>query len=153
MNLVPSNEGHESGQAMPDVTIIVMVVRNKGQAFSKRGVFRQSFRPGDGVVVPGAVVGVAAAEAEEATVGGRRRELLELNLPLLVGVVHGAHEPRVPLESSVGVTQVLEGQKRDGAPELLGGGGCGGVEGSDVEEGEEDGGGGEEEDEELLREN
>lgn len=63
LNLVPSNEGHESGQAVPNIIIIIMIIRHKAQASHHRGIFRQCFRPGDGVIVPRAVVGVVAFKA------------------------------------------------------------------------------------------
>lgn len=98
---VPRDEGHDSGQAVPDVVVVVVVVRHERQAFHERRVVGESFWEGEGVGVPGAVVVVAAFDAEEPPMGGGRGELLVLDPALLVLlVVHGAHEPRVALEGS-----------------------------------------------------
>lgn len=52
-------------------------------------------------------MGVVAAQAEDSASGCVGGELLVLDLPRHVSVVGGAHEPRVPLLGSAGVTEVF----------------------------------------------
>lgn len=98
---------------MPDVVVVVVVVRHERDAFHEGGILRQCIRPSEGVGVPSAVASVAAAEAEHSASAGLSRELLVLDLALFVHVVEGAHEPCVAFHGHLGVSEILEREKSD----------------------------------------
>lgn len=105
---------------MPDVVVVVVVVRHERDACHEGGVARQCIRPGEGVGVPSAVAPVADPEAEDSASGSGGGELLVLDLALFVHVVEGAHEPCVAFHGHAGISEILEREKCDGLSEFSG---------------------------------
>lgn len=80
VHLVPSHKRQDRWQTVPDVVVVVVVVRHEGEPRHVGGIVRQSVGPSQRVRVPWTVVVVSTLEAQDPPDGRIRWELLILHL-------------------------------------------------------------------------